>query len=582
MPRLTSLPLAACLTPVLVCCLGAAVTRAQAEAYCYITSVKHETISNAVQIEVKADGILRWEWASGSAGGKRQLIGVRFTNARLKLDEHFMDVDTPPVSTIMLSVPQDAVEGTGVVMEVNLSERAGFKGAGSTDERTFVLTVDAPLRAEVAGGKDAPAKSKGQEEFLSVETTGGLVTIRALRADIHKAIAEVARQSGLNLTLDDAVSHKINVNLKAMPPMDVIRAIAAGYGLALSTKGGVHMLSEGVPRDLTTYNRSGTASFPMRYLRAEDAKELLPTFLTKYVHFNEEQNAVVATAPDQMLAKIKRDLKSVDLPPPLIMVDVVAVELTGTGESERNLSWLYTTHDKQFGTDSGTGAVTYEGTAAGGITGGVIENSARLSTTLRALETSGKANIRSNPRIAAVNGKTAEIFIGQDRFILVEYQSGGVQQERIEAVPVGVRLSVTPWTGGNGEITTSMDVEVSNISEVDAATGLPLLSSRKASSTLRTKDGQTIVIGGLRQRQKEVTDRKIPLLGDIPLIGALFRSKSVSNVDSELVLFVTPRILSTDGQLADPSQEELRRRLLEPEDLGYEAPRPAAAPAPAP
>lgn len=574
---------------VMILVAGSIPGHAWAEAFCYITEVKHEAVSNAIQVTIKADGILKGSWSDeGEFGGKRQLIRVRFDNARLKLDEHYFDVDEPPVSTIILFVPQNATDGTGVVMEVHLSERSTFKGVASTDERSFVLTVNAPLRAESTGKgkKDGKGKGKDEEEFLSIDVTDGLVTIRALRADIHEVVAEVARQTGINITLDDAIAHKVNINLKSKPPLDVIRAIAAGYGLALSTEGDVHMVSEGVPRDLTTYNRSGTASFPMRYLRAEDAKELLPTFLTKYIHFNEEQNAVVATAPNQMLEKIQRDLQSVDLPPPLIMVEVVAVELTHTGDYDRDIGWLYNTHDRAFGTDSTTGAVTYEDTVAGGLTGGVIANTANLTVALKALVSKGKAKIRSNPRIAALNGKSADIFIGQDRFILVEYQSGGTQQERIEAVPVGVRLSVVPWTGGNGEITTRVSVDVSNISEVDPATGLPLLSSRRAFSTIRTRDGETIVIGGLRQRQREVTRRKIRILGDLPIIGPLFQSKSVTNVDTELVIFVTPRILSTDGQLLDETQAELRSRLLEPGDCGYEAPTDAdtgdaeAAPSP--
>ncbi len=543
---------------------------AGAEAYCYITDVKWDVVSNAVQIEVKSDGILQWEWTFSNTRRKRQVVSVRFTNARLKLEDYFIDPDADPVSTILFYSPQNARDGIGAMMEVTLSEPSHFKGRSSTDERTFVLTIDAPLRADVGDSKTKKTVGKGKDELLSVEVADGLVSVRALRADIHQVVAQVARKAGLNITLDDAVSHKVNTNLKDMEPMAVIRAIAAGYGLALSSEGDVLMLSEGVPRDLTTYNRSGTASFPMRYLRAEDAKELLPTFITRYVQFNPEQNAVVATAPNQMLKKIENDLKSVDLPPPLIMVEVLAVELTNTGDYDRDFAWLYNSHKQRFGTDSATGSLNYRDTVDGGLTGGVIANTSNLTATLHALKTEGKAKIHSNPRIAAVNGKPANIFIGQDRFILVEYQVGGNQQERIEAVPVGVRLEVRPWTGGNGEITTTVHVEVSNISEVDAATGLPLLSTRNATSTVRTRDGETIVIGGLRQRQKEITRKKIPVLGDLPLIGPLFQTKSTSSIDSELVIFVTPRILSVDGELLTDSQSELRKRLLEPDDCGYE------------
>lgn len=560
--------------------LGALVAmtgQASAETWCNITEVKADPASNAVQITVKADGILKWEWESGDDSSPRQFISVRFPGARLKMDEHFIDVETPPVSTVVLYTPQNAQGGTGIVMEVTLSERSRFKGVGSTDERSFILSIDAPLRSEGGEAARTGAKSK-QEEFLSVNVVDGRVTLRALRADIHKTIAEVARQTGLNITLDDAVSHKVNVNLKDMAPLEVIQAIATGYGLALSTNGDVYMLSEGVPRDLTTYNRSGTESFPMRYLRAEDAKELLPTFLTKYLQSNEEQNAVVATAPQQMLEKIQRDLQSVDIPPPLIMVEVVAVELTNTGGVERDLSWLYSSNEQRFGTDSSNGSTTFEDAAPGALAKSVASTS-KLKATLEALTSSGRAKIRSNPRIAAVNGKSADIFIGQDRFVLVEYNSGGQLQQRIEAVPVGVQLRIRPWTGGNGEITSLVNVAVSNISEVDPTTGLPLLSSREAESSVRTRDGETIIIGGLRQRQKEITDRKIPLLGDIPIIGSLFRGKSSTSIDTELVIFVTPRILSVDGEIFDKSQADLRNRLLEPGDCGYQAP--ASTPPPA-
>lgn len=552
-----------------------------AESYCNITEVKVEPLANAVQITVMADGLLRWRWEGGDDDVPRQIISVRFTNARLKLDEHYIDVDSPPVSTVVLYQPQNADNGIGIVMEVNLTERSRFKGTGSTDERSFTLSIDAPLRQEGTDTARAGGARSKQEEFLSVNVNNGLVSLRALRADIHKTIAEVARQTGLNITLDDAISHKVNINLRDMPPLDVIKAIAAGYGLALSVEDDVYMLSEGVPRDLTTYNRSATSSFPMRYLRAEDAKELLPTFLTKYVQSNEEQNAVVATAPAQMLDKIQKDLKSVDVPPPMIMVEVVAVELTNNGADNRDLSWLYRSNEQQFGTDSATGKVNFEDAEPGYLTR-TVANTSKLRATLQALTTTGRARIRSNPRVAAVNGKSAEIFIGQDRFILVEYNLNGQQQQRIEGVPVGVRLNVRPWTGGNGEITTRVDVDVSNISEIDPDTRLPLLSKRQASSTVRTKDGETIVIGGLRLRQKESTTRKIPVLGDIPVIGSLFRGQTETNVDRELVIFVTPRILSVDGEIFDPGQDELRHRLLEPGDTGYQ-PTPAtptAEPAP--
>jgi type II secretory pathway component GspD/PulD (secretin) len=195
-----------------------------------------------------------------------------------------------------------------------------------------------------------------------------------------------------------------------------------------------------------------------------------------------------------------------------------------------------------------------------------------LKTWLQALQTKGKAQVNARPSMAAVNGKTAEIFIGSQRFIKVTFNRNGVTQERIDTVPVGIRLNVRPWTGGNKEITTTLKVDVSNIVESDPQTGVPRLGSRTASSTLRTHDGDVIVIGGLTQRQQETTHRRIPLLGDLPLIGPLFRSTTHGSVNSELVILIRPRLLDDSGHLPAAEDEQLRQRFLTEEDQAKECP----------
>jgi type II secretory pathway component GspD/PulD (secretin) len=165
--------------------------------------------------------------------------------------------------------------------------------------------------------------------------------------------------------------------------------------------------------------------------------------------------------------------------------------------------------------------------------------------------------------MAVVNGQTAEIFVGAQRFIRVEVQSYGAKLEKIQGVDVGTRISITPWTGGKGEITATISPEVSNIVELERATGLPTLSSRRASTTVRVKDGQTIAIGGLTQRQDYYTKRKVPILGDLPLVGPLFRSSRKNSSTTELVILITPRILADSGHLPDAAEEsQIKTRML--------------------
>ncbi len=543
---------------------------AQGEAYCYITEIETSVLSNGVQIKVNADGILtldqytRYVWGYGRSVTEATF---RFPDARLGLDcKRLYDVDEEPVSTIVLSVSSDAVEGKGVEMTVTLTERSRVKAELGEDRQSYLVTVYGQRTVErIAGEKEAAQIEEGE---IEITATDGLLSVRAVNADIHKVVGQIAREGGISVAVDDAVQHEVSLNVQELKPLAMLQGIAAGYGLALSEVGDVYMLSEGIPADLPTYRRSATASFPMRYLKASDARSLLPTFLFKYLHDNPEQNAVVVTAPSQMLAKIRQDLGAVDIPPPMILVECAVIELTDSSDLDRQFRWRYDSPRYGVGTDSYTGDVEFEHGDIGGLATAVVPT-AELQAWLQALVTQGRAEVRSHPSTAAANGKNASIFIGSERYIKVQYSEYGQQQERIEVVPVGVKLSVRPWTGSNQEITTEVEVDVSNIVELNPETGVPRLGTRSAETTLRTQTGETIVIGGLTQRQAETTYRRIPILGSLPIIGSLFRSRSQRASTTELVILVRPRLLDESGRLPPQEDEQIRRQFLQPGDLGY-------------
>jgi len=543
---------------------------AQGGAYCYINEVKTTVMSNGVQIQVKADGILTLDRDTQRMWGYGRMVTeatFRFPDARLGQQcQTLYAVEEDPVSTISLYVPQDAVDGKGVEMAVTMTERSRVKAELGEDRQTYLVTVYGSRTVErITGDGEAEEVKEGE---IEVTATDGLISVHAVKADIHKVVGQIAREGGISVAVDDAVQHKVSVNVQDREPLAVLRGIAAGYGLALSSVGAVYMLSEGVPADLPTYLRSGTASFPMRYLKASDARSLLPTFLFKYVHDNPEQNAVVVTAPSQMLAKIQRDLQAVDICPPMIMVECAVIELTDSADLDYQFRWRYDSENYGAGTDSRTGEIDFEHGDFDALATAVAPT-AQLQAWLQALITQGRAEVRSHPSIAAVNGKEASIFVGSERYIKVQYSQSGYEQERIEVVPVGVKLSVRPWTGGNQEITTRVNVEVSNIVALDPESGVPRLSSRSASTTLRTRDGETIVIGGLLQKQQETTYRRIPILGSLPIIGPLFRSRSQRASTTELVILVRPRLLDESGRLPAQEDEQMRRQFLQPGDLGY-------------
>lgn len=527
------------------------------DAYCTVTKVTTAALSNGATITVEADGMLEYRVRTEQGSRTRQII-VDLENARSGLASDLIrPQDIYPISFISFTIPGDAINGIGLRMQVELVDSATFQMADQSDPQKLIFTIRTERTIPRSGNGSSSAASSGttaaagdgKEELEVTCDEGGMVTLRALKADIHRVVAELARSAGANVAVDDAVRRKVSMNLTGLTPQQVLQGIASGYGLALSSVGDVQMLSEGIPTDLPTYGRSATTSYPLTYVKVDDAASLLPPFLIEYLRRNPQQNSIVVTAPRQMLDKIGRDLRSIDVAPPLIMVEVVAMEVTRDGSAESFLRWAYGGPDTELSGNTRTGEVDYEEGESFGIAGGVVDTET-LSLRIRGLLNQGSAKIHAQPRMAALNGETANILIGRDRFIRMTYSSGNDQQERIETVRVGVSLELTPWTGGNGEITSDVECEVSNIVEIDADTGIPRLSTRRAEANVRARDGETIIIGGLLQRQQERTERRIPILSELPLIGPLFRSASNTSTDTELVFLLTPRVIDTDAAAA--------------------------------
>ncbi len=508
---------------------------AQNRSFTTIKQIKVNPLSNGVQITILADGILQTRGADTN-GSK---MNLNFPDARNGTGKNFFNINTYPVSYLQVSTPQDAANGIGVRIDIQNFVATNASLSNTPDGQGVLLTIqsDRTLSTDNKNGDAATTTedSGSADTATRVTLQDGRLTLRAVGADAQSLMAAIARETGLAITVDDAVSRKINLNLRDVEPEAALRAIATAYGLALANINDIWMVSKGQPEDLATYRLSDTSSFRLQNTQAQNASGLLPNFLYSYVKTNAEQNAVVVTAPPQLLDKIGADLARLDVPSPQIAIEAIAVEFTDNADSDLGLLLGSPDRNSFSSVDNGTGAITYS-------TVGKLPRTFEIN--LRALQLQGKARVRARPQMAVVNGRKADIFIGAQRFIQTQFNQFGQTQTRIQPVDVGVKLSVTPLTGGNGEITTRIAPEVSNITELDLQTSLPVLSTRRADTTVRVKDGETIAIGGLSLDQEQISRRRIPILGDLPLIGGLFRSTKRNTVRTELIVFVTPRILN--------------------------------------
>jgi len=410
------------------------------------------------------------------------------------------------------------------------------EGATEPDSSTAPAVPDATA---------APA-----EEDLRIDVTPEGISAYAVAVDAHLFLATLARKTGLRLIVDDTVRRKLTVNYRQAKLMEIIDDIVTAYGLACSEVNGVFMVSEGIPRTPSSYLLSDIDSIQTQYVLPSRAKALLPVFLQDHVKINSDQNAVILSAPPPVLAKFREDIAQFDVPAAQIMIEVLMVEFTDSTMDQFELSLEWDNAGIGGRLLSAIGRITLQGVAA-------LPDA--FHAQIKALQADGKARIRANPRIATVSGQEASIFIGQQRYISTPIET---DQGSINFIDAGVRLRITPYRGGEGDILVDLSPEVSTMSALDPVTGLPEKTTRTAQTMVLVPDGKTIIIGGLTLHEVHESRRKIPVLGDLPLIGSLFRSKDLDEKQTELVIFVTPRILSQTGHLPEQEEAELRSRML--------------------
>ncbi|HEY1787469.1 MAG TPA: hypothetical protein VGJ73_04905 [Verrucomicrobiae bacterium] len=183
-----------------------------------------------------------------------------------------------------------------------------------------------------------------------------------------------------------------------------------------------------------------------------------------------------------------------------------------------------------------------------------------FTATIQAIATAGKAQILSRPSILARDGQPATILVGSEVPLVtgISYETVGANTVPINNVtytPVGLQVNVTPFISPDNlveMIVTPEDSEVDpNLTEpIGGGVNAPVIDTRQADTVVITPDGQTVVIGGMMENDKESAATKIPLLGDIPLLGALFRYKSNSDDKNELMIFMTPHVVRAPMELA--------------------------------
>ena len=258
-------------------------------------------------------------------------------------------------------------------------------------------------------------------------------------------------------------------------------------------------------------------------------------------------------------------INELDVPQKQVMIELLVVEIKMVKGMTLGVDWSISGDKEYHGEDTGQAATLRSlGVDWTTLLGNIAYTSSAddikaIGAKLGYLMERGKATVRANPRVTALDNSTAEIYIGTEGYYRILTGSEVYQTTRLEAIKSGVTLRVRPKISGVDMIKLDVAPEVSDVTG-RGTEDLPEIAKRSVSTTLKVRDGQTIVMGGLYQKRKSRNITKVPILGHIPLVGMLFTKKSTEFVETEVVIFITPHILLDDAELTSAEQDKLEEK----------------------
>ena len=260
----------------------------------------------------------------------------------------------------------------------------------------------------------------------------------------------------------------------------------------------------------------------------------LPDTVVKTAKVNKTANTAVLTATAAQMRIVDALLSEVDTAAPQVMIEASVAEVPSEVVTNLGVAWQTAT---TF-TINSTGPQSPSGQLA------VSVSSPAITAVLNTLFQENKARLLANPRLAVRDGETARLTVG-DKIPFQIINAQGVPS--IVILDAGVKLEITPHVNKDGYITMRMHPEVSQIATAPSPGVPPTISTREADSSLIVKDGTSVILAGLIQKNETRTTVKIPLLGDIPILGWLFKTESTDTRNNEVVFVITPHVLAKNG-----------------------------------
>jgi type IV pilus assembly protein PilQ len=535
--------------------------------------------SNGLQV-IKEGNVYKIQKATGE-----QKSLIRYSEGKLSVDVqnvNVMDFLKELSSKAAISiVPDVKVDGmiTGKLYQVDIEDglRALLESNGlKVTKRKNIYQVT--KGSEQTGGQQYQGRSSpaAQGSRFNVDYKDGLVSLDISNGDLEDLIRAISEQSDIEIITYGSIKSEINAKLNNVPLTEALALLLGGTRFTFVQKDNVILIG-----DRNTATPSGQALSKSELIHLNHIKvDNLPSILPKdipptNVRVIKEQNALLISGTSEDIVTAKEFLNTIDIPTPQVRVDAVIVEFkdnldkefairTGRDnrlkESSYNLT-PFPDHSKYPNTQNFEAGVSgkFLNEILRGINLPTLMNIIPddLFSILRFLESQNKAKVLAQPTILTLNGNKASIDVSETQYFKVITGTGENQTSQFRPIKFGITLDITPWISQSGQITAEITPNVSNSDKTNDE-GYPNVSARSITTTVRLNDGETLILGGLIKNQESEYSYKVPFLGSIPIIGALFRHSGKTRSKSNLVVFITPHIM-TDKEPHINIQQELEK-----------------------
>ncbi|HOP27146.1 MAG TPA: AMIN domain-containing protein [Candidatus Sabulitectum sp.] len=388
-------------------------------------------------------------------------------------------------------------------------------------------------------------------------TGGRRITIDVVDADIRTVMRSISDVSGMNIVIPESYQGTVTARLRNIGWRDALRAVLDSQDL-MATMSGTNTLRIMKREDFyTEINQMAvseaerenlqdllTEVFIIRYAQAEDIQNATQSVLSErgQVSVDNRTNSLIVSDIPRKLNELGRLLPILDSPTAQVMIEAKLVEIDASASQEFGIDW-------SAGNMARTDALTHGGMQTnlgvgdptGSVQFGHITDILDVNATVNFLEQQNRAHILSEPRIAICDNMTGRVLSGKQVPLTLRDADGNTY---VQLYDVGVSLEVTPHINADNNVTLELNPIVSDLSGESTAEEQPIILTQEAHTTLMIDDGATAVIGGIMRSKTTELEKKVPILGHIPLLGDwLFSYTSTVEETSELVIFVTPHII---------------------------------------